>query len=535
MKKFFLVFLILVCCLPVVAPLLHQGFFVTDDGEWMVIRLTDFHRSFVSGQIPVRWGARLNYSFGYPVFNFLYPLSLYIGEVFYLLGFSAVNSIKAVFALSFFASGVSMYLLVKELWGKSAGFVSSIFYVYAPYRIVDVYTRGSLGEALSFVFIPLIFLSFVKLAKGISFKYLVLGSGSLAGLILSHNIMAFIFIPVICLFAVWQYSRKSDSKKYLAASLGVLFLGLGASAFFWLPAVYDQQFTVLSQVSISNFQQYYVNLGQLLFTLRPQTSHINSAMTIGVVHTSMLAVLAGLFLLMPKKKVRDSLFYLVVLGVSVFLVLPQSNLIWSKLPITGLIQFPWRLLAISVFATSILAGKIIFLLPKFKLFAVIAAVLAVIGLNYSFVKPNFISKDDSFYSTNEATTTVRDEYMPKWVKVKPTSRADNRLEFISGGGEITNLTANSRRTTAQVRASKDSTLQFNGLYFPGWKVYTDNKEISIDYQNDYGLIRFSLPEGVQSVFVVFGETTIRLLADLLSLVSIVVLIFLLKPADEKYT
>ena len=110
---FVLLFFILMIA---VWPLLKTGFFVTDDGEWMVIRLTDFHRSLVSGMFPVRWAARLNHQFGYPVFNFLYPLSLYWGEVFYLIGFNFVNSIKLVFVSSFFLSTFFMYLFAKELW-----------------------------------------------------------------------------------------------------------------------------------------------------------------------------------------------------------------------------------------------------------------------------------------------------------------------------------------------------------------------------------------------------------------------------------
>ena len=100
-KRLGLLLLIILLILPAVWFLLKPGFFPSDDGEWMVIRLTDFYRSFVSGLIPVRWGARLNFSYGYPVFNFLYPLSLYMGEAFYLVGLSAVWSIKLVFILSF--------------------------------------------------------------------------------------------------------------------------------------------------------------------------------------------------------------------------------------------------------------------------------------------------------------------------------------------------------------------------------------------------------------------------------------------------
>ena len=59
MKPFLPYILLSLLLLVAVWPLLKTGFFVSDDGEWMVVRLTDFHRSLVSGMFPVRWAAKL--------------------------------------------------------------------------------------------------------------------------------------------------------------------------------------------------------------------------------------------------------------------------------------------------------------------------------------------------------------------------------------------------------------------------------------------------------------------------------------------
>ena len=51
-----------------------------------------------------------------------------------------------------------MYFWIKDQFGKTAGFVAAIFYLFAPYHLLDLHYRASVGEVLSFVFIPLVFL-----------------------------------------------------------------------------------------------------------------------------------------------------------------------------------------------------------------------------------------------------------------------------------------------------------------------------------------------------------------------------------------
>ena len=95
-------------------PLLKRGFFISDDGEWMVIRLTAFFQSLKDGQFPVRYLNRLNNNYGYPVSNFLYPGFLYIGSLLRLLGFSYVNDIKIIFAVSVIGTAVCIYFWLKK-------------------------------------------------------------------------------------------------------------------------------------------------------------------------------------------------------------------------------------------------------------------------------------------------------------------------------------------------------------------------------------------------------------------------------------
>jgi len=81
-----------------------------------------------------------------------------------------------------------MYLWLKEFLGVKAGLVGALFYTFAPYRFVDLYVRGAIGECVAFVWLPLILYFGLKFSKEQKNIYLFGGSLSLGLLIMSHNL-----------------------------------------------------------------------------------------------------------------------------------------------------------------------------------------------------------------------------------------------------------------------------------------------------------------------------------------------------------
>ena len=91
---------------------------------------------------------------------------------------------------------------------KIAGIVSSVLYIYVPYRIVDLYVRGSLGESLSFVIFPLIILGILGLYRKSELKYVIFTGFMYGLLIMTHNIMAVLFGVFIFLYFYTPYLLK---------------------------------------------------------------------------------------------------------------------------------------------------------------------------------------------------------------------------------------------------------------------------------------------------------------------------------------
>src|SRR5258708_8152814 len=107
LEKYWWLF-ILFFSIPTVWALLVPGFFGVSD-DLHVAWLMEMDRTLKSGQFPPRFVPDLSFAYGYPLFNFVYPLPFYIGEVFHTLGLSFVDSTKAVFLITAPLSAIFMY------------------------------------------------------------------------------------------------------------------------------------------------------------------------------------------------------------------------------------------------------------------------------------------------------------------------------------------------------------------------------------------------------------------------------------------
>src|SRR3990170_5560404 len=249
--------------------LLKPGYFPMHD-DLQMMRQLSMEKCFLDGQIPCRWVSDMGYGFGYPLFNFYPPLPYLFGEIFRLFAAAFTTTARLTFALSFFVSGVGMFLLAKEFFGRLGGVVAAIFYIWAPYHAVDVYVRGAMNEAWALVFFPLILWTSYKLiscAKKEVLKWSLSLAISYTGLLLSHNLMFLIFTPVFAgwiLIHLWQKNAWGALPRIFISSIWAL----GLSAFFTLPAIFENNLTqIRSQIGgYYDFTAHFVGLKQLLIS-----------------------------------------------------------------------------------------------------------------------------------------------------------------------------------------------------------------------------------------------------------------------------
>jgi hypothetical protein len=505
-KNLFLGILLILFIFPLILPLFQTGLFVSDDAEWMVIRLTAFHQALAVGELPVRFLFRLNHGYGYPVLNFLYPGGFYLGEIFHLIGLNFVNTVKLVFGLSVFLAGLFSFLWLKTKFSLMPSFLGSLFYVYTPYFLWDLYKRGSMGEILALAFVPLAFWAMEK--KNWLWGGLVYGI-----LIVSHNIIAFIFSPV---FLFYLLLTIRPWRKILHAVLTFFLLGLSLSAFFWLPAIGESRLTILGQTVVS----------------KPLEHLVSNLALLGLVN---LLVFFLAFVLWLKKKEKQPGFFLGLFLLAVFFSTPLSTFFWQIFPWSFLFQFPFRFLSLTLPAIAFLVAFVFEkVLPKRRAigFGLTFAVLFFFSLPF-FRPTEFAQKPEGFYLTNEDSTTVHNEYLPLWVKTPPTERAKEKVELIEGEGEIKEVQDRGRRLEFRVMVAEPIKVRVNTLYYPGWQVFVDGKKATFSFENENGVIEIPIEKGDHQIKVEFGETPFRLLADGLSLVGAIFLgLWLIKRKNK---
>jgi uncharacterized membrane protein len=97
-------------------PLLQPGYlWGAHDARHNVYFLFEFDRSIQDGIWYPRWAPDFTFGYGYPFFNIYGPLASYVGEVFHLIGFDFVSSVKIVFGLSIVFSGGCFGLRLRPL------------------------------------------------------------------------------------------------------------------------------------------------------------------------------------------------------------------------------------------------------------------------------------------------------------------------------------------------------------------------------------------------------------------------------------
>ena len=240
-QKFSIVFILVILFLltiPAFWNMLRFGIYTMHD--FHIFRQLEFHKCIQDLQFPCRWASDSGFEYGEPVFNFYGQISYIIGEPLHLAGLSVINTVKIVFILSLVLSSFSMFLLARQFWRSNiAALVSAVFYVYAPYRAVDVWVRGALPEALSFIFFPLIFYFFNRYLISEKVRELVSFSIFIAILIALHNLSFLMFLLPLTVWVI--YSLFISKKLYLLKNLvlaGILTFFL--SAFYLLPILVKQ-------------------------------------------------------------------------------------------------------------------------------------------------------------------------------------------------------------------------------------------------------------------------------------------------------
>lgn len=548
---------LIVICLFALLPLFHAGYFTMHDDE-QIARLQQMYLVLSQGQIPPRWVPDLGFGFGYPLYNFYPPLVYYIGSLFHLLGFSFINATKIVMGIGFLGAALGMFVWARKHYGVIAGLFAALLYTYAPYHSVDLYARGALSEFFSWIWIPFLFWSLDLLFENPGKKNLLFFGILFAFLMLSHSLVMLQFGPLFVIYSgiLLLLYRKKWKRMLLFLSGGVL-LGLSLSAYFWLPSLFEKQYTLVDAILTTQLASYAIHFvcpiqlwsapwgygGSVAGCVDGLSFQIGKIQAI----VAVLGILLSIFYLF-KKKYLVSFTVGVLFLCSVLLTLSYSKFLWDMARPFWYIQFPWRyLLFVAVFA-AFLGGFVIFTVQKRfgKQVAIIVAIifsaLACYQIRNYFQPQSYrLVTDKELTSTEDIQWRVSHmsyEYVPKKVATRLSAEKTTELAIDKNQlprGSFATLTQNMKVTQQEnlstlkkysvnvynTKTQKTGVLQINTYIFPGWKVWVDGKRVTSFVANKLYLIQIPLPEGQHTVIVQFTDTPIRTLANTVSLVGVI--------------
>lgn len=520
--------------LPAVWQLIIAGHFQPHDLHHLA-DIYEMTRAF-SGQFPPRWTPDFTGGSGYPLFNFYYVLPFYLGSLFYVLLGSLTQSLMMVFLVCFIVSVWGMYRLLREFTGKWASVVGAIIFTYTPYRAVQIYVRGAVGEAMALALLPVVSYFLVKLVKNPNNKNIGLASISLALFISTHNYMWFLSLPFVYILLLLLVNKKQlvqSIKSLVFASI----LGLGTVAYWVFPAIFELKH--VPRLTPFLLEDHFPFMKQLVipswgYGASHWGPYDDLSFQIGLVNLVVISLLGIIFLFKFKNLKREhlvlSIWIFVCFAISVLFMNIRTIDIWKLLPIYNFVQFPWRLLYLTTFFTSIAGALVIELMPKSinKKLAIILIFLCLL-LTRDYFKPSgrFYKTDKEYLNLFFNDPNYSEDYLllTQWTSERPTIFPKSKFEIQNG--EVLDINEKTPiNFIAKVKSIENNQVTFNSYYFPGWYAKVDGRSVNLEPSKPLGQILIPVEAGEHTIEVYWAETPFRLAMDVVSLASIVIILYL---------
>ncbi len=538
-----LLFILLALTTAASLPLFHNELFSAHDIWHQVARLYHYNEVVMAGQFPPRWVAALANGYGYPLFIFSYHLPWLFALPMTLSGISIFTAMRMLFVFGLFASAVSMYILQLRITKKPwASFVGSSIYVWAPYHFLSVYVAAAIGTVFLFALLPLLFVG-IDLVLKRSYKWgtLVIAS-AISGSILTHLMTLAMILPFAVVFFITQMIRTKTKITKSGIALSGITLGLLISSFYLIPLIkYLPEIAASSESGglSDNFQRYFPSLRQLVYSGWGYGPIISNAkdgdisMQIGIAQWLAFGTMISLVLISKIKKLKNlvskqytkvALGYGLLFILSIFFILDISLPFWKFAVKFVTLDFPFRLLIISVFSGSVLASLAIATLKNRHLKIILGVSLVLIALytNRNHRKVNMYTQYSlEDYVGAETTTNTYHEYLP-----------------LTASGEL--LKDNSEQAVirdnhlmVKQEMLEDGVLSLHQFAFPGIEAKVNEKTIDTAI-DEKGRIKIQLAKGTHDIQVGFQKNSLIRFSEFLSLVGLaIIFILILQPKKRK--
>lgn len=535
----------------------------TADGRNHILRVVLLERALAAGDWFPRYFPELAYGYGAPLLNYYAPLTYYLTAAIARLGLGISHAYQVVLGLSLVMGAFGAAAWAGAWFGRRARLVAGVLWAASPYILYNIFTRGAGPEALGLAWLPWLIWSLSEsLQHGTLRARITLGL-SAAGLMLTHNLTALLGFGLLAVFALGELNiawRCVPDRRALLQRLGwtalVVTLGLGASAFFWAPALLETnlvQASALTGPAGYDFRGNFLSLQTLLtgaFTFDPRRvlTPVPPAVGWGGL---VLGALSGVALFRQPtgspctlRRRRVALLASLALA-SLLMTLPISLPLWESLPLVYLIQFPYRWLGPAALLLAVLVGRGEAGLREFLSARgapivsltwapiTLSLVLIVLAWPWTFAKsdptlPAYPVVGDLYTAEVDLGTiglTSNGEFLPIDAVLPMPDRdwasdvyqgSAKRLATLPSEVSITSVIQERLGASAHVSTPAATTVTFRWLYWPGWSATLDGAPIPVSASPENGFVQVVVPAGAHLLSVALGVTPVRLAAMLIS-------------------
>ncbi len=526
-------------------------------------RMVEFDAALRHGEFLPSWSPDFYFGYGSPLFQFYAPLSYYLAEIPVLAGCDLPTALKCTQFLALVLSGLAFYRLAVTYFSGWAACLGAVFYMIAPYRLVDMYVRHALAEHCAFIWLPLIVWGIERFLTRRNRVGLLTGTLATAALILTHNIMALIGLPV-CVLAGWAISAPAAGDATpvarwpgrLAAalqSLGIAVipavLGVGLAAFFWLPAMSGRPLTQAEESLTGGYFDFHRHFVSWVRFISPEWgfgesgNEIKDRMSLQIGLPHLLVWLGALTLLFVPQFgtarrwgrcwCATGVF---LMAAAVFFCSSWSQPLWEHLPLVRYAQFPWRFLGLVVFGAALCGAAVADRLgslgggARTPLLVFLLGSAVVLTTYYPYYSRGRFIAADRATRRLESMTSERIAALARWDRLIPLGRSLARADIraageratskddflprgvlpkpthpaaavlISPGNQIGPVTqAGLNDYRAEVAMHTAGPVQLAQFWFPGWEADIDGRAAETHAAGPQAVVTCDLPAGQHTI------------------------------------
>lgn len=547
-EKDVVTFLIMGIVLVVSYPLYTQTILYGHDINFHLYRIEGIKDGLLAGQFPVRIHPTHNNEYGYITASVYPELFLYIPAIFRLMGASNVLSYHIFVVFINAITAICMYIAAKGIAKSSyAGCLASVIYTFSTWRVINLYYRAAIGEALAMAFFPLLFYGLYCILKGNEKKWWVF-TFACTGIFMSHIISTMVAAGMVVLFLLLYCTSLFEKKRFIALlKSGVTTVLLNA----WFLAGFCVYYLGLDlfikhKPENTEFFQNAIYPVQLfnLFGTNFGTSNLldrgiigEMSLTPGVGVTLCLLLSLGYYLVSKKNKERN-VFARTMFYVSVCLILVATTLfpweVFQKSQIINLLcgtmQFPWRLLSVAsamivIVAVTNLEELLTNTTEKKATFAIAVVVsvlaFAVWGNAYTMGVPSIIQRGQAVSTSGHIGWD--NEYFRTGTNIGLFDR--NQYRVCEGVQLVSYDKSGSNVSVVIDSANAEDWVEVPLLNYPGYKAKDEhgNRLEVVDGTNNF--VRVILSESANEITIYYGSFWYLRVAEVVSILTLGYLLF----------